>query len=57
MKKMRDLAINPRKGRKKGIAVRLVVTTLPFFLFFAPSPKRDLGRMANLKLVDKRDKS
>jgi hypothetical protein len=38
MKKMRDLAINPRKGRKKGKAVRIdlmpMVTALPFFTFF-----------------------
>ncbi len=44
MKKMRDLEINPIKGRKKGKAVGIdlmpVVTTLPFFSsFFAPSPK------------------
>jgi hypothetical protein len=38
MKKMRDLAINPRKGRKKGKAVRIdlmpMVTALPFFPTF-----------------------
>ncbi len=41
---MRDLAINPRKGRKKDKAVMPVVTTLLFFLFFCSFAKMSYVR-------------
>jgi hypothetical protein len=56
---MRDLAINPRKGRKKGKAVRITYdehekTRKKVFVGCKDQP--DLGRMANLRLVDKQGK-